>query len=162
MYGAIYIAVCFTIWIIAIDIDAAGVVVTNPPQVDGVLTSCGETQLTCSHDNVPEENTRWRVTFMDTTIACLVTVAHADPSPANPYRCGVFIIENVTDLSSASGQLNSTAMVNPLPADLNGSWMECIAGGLSSSPSVDNVTFCVIGKSTCMYVTRTKSTSIST
>ena len=150
MYGAIYIAVCFTVWIIAIDIHAAGVVVTNPPQVDGVLTSCGETQLTCSHDNVAGENTRWRITFMDTTVACQVTVDHSIPSPTVPYSCREFIFGNITDLSSASGQLNSTATVNPLPAELNGGQMECIAGSLSTSPLVDNVTLCVIGKTTYM------------
>ena len=128
----------------------AGFFVTTPPAVDGVLTSCDETRLTCSHDNVPGENTRWSITRMDSSIVCEVTINHLRPTPETPYSCNEFRFEDITALlmgvsNNDISDLNSTAMVNPLPLDLSGSQMECTAGPLSTSPSVGSVTLCVIG-----------------
>lgn len=123
--------------------------VTTPPAIDGVLTSCGETRLTCSHDNVPGENTRWRITRMDLSRVCQVTIDHTTPTPETPYSCNEFRFEDITALMTGANNnnisdLNSTAMVNPLPLDLSGSRMECTAGSLSTSSSVGSVTLCVI------------------
>ena len=119
-----------------------GSLVTTPPAVDRVLTSCGEARLTCSHDNVAGENTRWRITRMDSSIVCEVTINHLWPTPETPYSCDEFRFEDIINNIII---LNSTAMVNPLPLDLSGSWMECIEGARSTSPAVGNVTLCVIG-----------------
>ena len=138
-----------------LNVKGAGSLVTTPPAVDGVLTSCGETQLTCSHDNVVGENTRWRIgTTMDSSSVCQVTVDHT--SPATPYSCNVFSFGDVTALPAGGGNnasmfpfLNSTAMVSRLPPDLSGSQMQCVEGTLSTSPLVGSVTLCVIGEHTC-------------
>ena len=127
-----------------------GSFVTTPPAVDEVLTSCGETRLTCSHDNVLGENTRWRITRMDSSLVCQETIDHTTPTPETPYSCNEFRFEDITALMTGASNnnirsLNSIAMVNPLPLDLSGSRMECTAGSLSTSPSVGSVTLCVIG-----------------
>ena len=124
----------------------AGSLVTTPPALGGVLTSCGDARLTCSHDNVDGENTRWRITATDSSLMCQEIINHNFPTI--PYGCSEFRFEDITALSGAISALNSTAVVNPLPLDLNGSQMECIAGSLSTSPLVGSVTLCVIGKCT--------------
>ena len=124
----------------------AGSLVTTPPAVDGVLTSCGETRLTCSHDKVDGEQTRWRITAMDSSSVCQATIDHFNPNPATPYRCNEFSFEDITAFPGAVSYLNSTAVVSPLPLHLSGSRMECFAGGLSTSPSVGSVTLCITGE----------------
>ena len=121
-----------------------GSLASTPSAVDGVLTSCGETRLTCSHDNVAAQNTRWRISSMDSSLLCQETVDHTNPT--TPYAICEFQVSDITDLTAADGYLNSTAMVSPLPLYLNGSQMECIAGPLSSSPSVGSITLCVVGE----------------
>ena len=124
----------------------AGSLITTPPAIEGVLTSCGEARLTCSHDNVDEENTRWRIgTAMDSSSVCEVTINHLSTIPVRPYSCSEFRFEDITELSEAANSLNSTAVVNPLPLRLNGTLMKCFAGTLSTSPLVGGVTLCVIG-----------------
>ena len=124
----------------------AGSLVTTPPAIDGVLTSCGETRLTCSHDNVEGGTTRWSISAMD---PCAIIIGHdTDIS----YRCNEFSFEDITALSTANGSLNSTATVNPLPLDVSGSQMECRAGPLATSPSVGSVILCVVGKVIVQYV----------
>ena len=139
----------FFITVIAIAIQkccCAGSLVTTPPAVDGILTSCGETRLTCSHDNVAGEQTRWRITAGDSSVVCQSTIPHTIPTPATPYSCNEFILEDVTALPGPVDALNSTAVADPLPLGLSGSQVECFAGGLSTSPSVGNVTLCVVGE----------------
>ena len=85
---------------------------------------------------------------MDSSVVCQVIILHF--SPESSYHCNEFSFEDITALPGAVSALNSTAVVNPLPLDLSGSWMECFAGGRSTSPSVGSVTFCVIGK--CVYL----------
>ena len=152
---SVHLTVFITVLVIALDVQeccCAGSLVTTPPAVGGVLTSCGETRLTCSHDNVAEENTRWRVTHMDSSLTCLVIIDHNFPTPESPYSCNEFIFEDITGLPGSVSDLNSTAMVNPLPLDLSGSQMECRAGPGSTSPSVGSVTLCVIGEYTWIDV----------
>ena len=127
----------------------AGSLVTTPAVIDGVLTSCDKTQLTCSHDDVAGQVTRWEITRTDSSSVCFVIIDHNFPTPDAPYRCDEFGFEDVTALPGAVSNLNSTAIVNSLPFDLNGSQMECRAGAISTSPLVGNVTLCVIGEYTC-------------
>ena len=140
----------FLITVLAIAIQkccCAGSLVTTPPAVDGVLTSCSETRLTCSHDNVDGENTRWSITAMDSSPVCQATILHFQPQLS--YRCDPteFNFGNITALPALNvTNLSSTAVVDHLPLDLSGSRMECFAGGLSTSPSAGSVTFCAIGE----------------
>jgi hypothetical protein len=147
---SVHLTVFITVLAIALGVEkccCAGSLVTTPPAIGGVLTSCGETQLTCSHDNVAGENTRWRIgSAMDSSLVCQETIDHT--SPASPYSCSEFNFEDITAFSEAGSCLNSTAMVNPLPMDLSGFQMECIAGALSTSPSVGCGTLCIIGEYT--------------
>ena len=130
-----------------LNVKGAGSLVTTPPAISGVLTSCGETRLTCSHDSVGLENTRWRIgTTMESSSVCEDTINHVNPARVPPYRCNEFMFENITELPGNVSALNSTAVVDSLPLSLSGFQMECIAGGLSSSPSVGIVTLCVVGK----------------
>ena len=74
------------------------------------------------------------------------TISHISPTRMPPYSCNEFMFENITALPGAVSDLNSTAVVNPLPLDLSGFQMECVAGGLSTSPSVGNDILCAIGE----------------
>ena len=144
-----HFTVFITVLVIALGVEkccCAGSLITTPPAIGGVLTSCGEAQLTCSHDNVDGEITRWRIAHMNSSIACQEIIAHTALAP--PYNCIGFSFVNITELSRNVRDLNSTAVVNPLPLDLSGSQMECFAGVLPTSPSVGSVTFCVIGECT--------------
>ena len=130
-----------------LDVKGAGSLVTTPPAIGGVLTSCGETRLTCSHNNIDRENTRWRIgTAMDSSSVCEDTINHLNPTRVPPYSCNQFMFENITSLPEAVSALSSTAVVNPLPMDLSGSQMQCIGGPVSASPLVGSVTLCVVGK----------------
>ena len=145
---SIHLTIFITVLLIAVSIQecCAGSLVTTPPAIGGVLTSCGETRLTCSHDNVMIESTRWAITSMDSSSVCLVIIDHNIPTPEAPYSCDDFMFENITGLRENVSDLNSTAMVNPLPLDLSGSRMECSEGPVSTSPLIGTVTLCVIGK----------------
>ena len=146
---SIHLTVFITVLLIAVSVQeccCAGSLVTTPPAIDGVLTSCGETRLICSHDNVMIESTRWAITRMDSSLVCLVIIDHNLPAPDSPYNCDDFMFENITGLPGTVSDLSSTAMVNSLPLYLSGSLMECRAGPVSSSPLAGSVTLCVIGK----------------
>lgn len=136
----------FLCLILTSETDSAGTLDSHPSATGGVLTSCGANQLTCSHDGVAAESTQWRITLSDSSVHCQVTIAHSVPNPTSPYMCGEFVFENITDLSSSPSLLNSTGMVNTLPLELSGGQVECVAGALTTSPSVGNITFCIIGK----------------
>ena len=83
----------FFITVLAIAIQkccCAGSLVTTPPAVDGVLTSCGETRLKCSHDNVARENTRLRITAMDSSVVCQEIIDHTISNPETVFSCNEF------------------------------------------------------------------------
>ena len=128
-----------------LNVNGAGSLVTTPPAVEGVLTSCGETRLTCSNDNAGAENTRWTITAIDSSPVCRVTIDHTAPQ-GTPYSCNEFSFEDITAFTGAVSALNSTAVVNPLPLGVSGSQVDCIAGARSTSPLVGNITLCVIGE----------------
>ena len=83
---------------------------------------------------------------MDSSEVCTLVIPHTVPNPAIPYRCDEFSFEDITALPGAVSYLNSTAVVNPVPLELSGSQMKCIAGVRSTSPSIGSVTLCVIGE----------------
>ena len=146
---SIHLTVFITVLVIALSVQkccCTGSLVTTPPAIDGVLTSCGETRLTCSHDNVAGGSTKWAITRMDSSLVCLVIIDHNIPTL--PYSCDEFSFEDITSLPGPVSFLNSTAVIDPLPLDLSGSQMECHAGPLSISPLVDSITLCVIGEYT--------------
>ena len=146
---SMHLTIFITVLLIAVSIQeccCAGSLVTIPPAIGGVLTSCGETQLICSHDNVGGQSTRWAIIRIDLSLVCLETIDHNFHTPQAPYSCDEFRFKDVTEILGNVSYLNSTAMVNPLPLDLSGSRMECFEGPLSTSPLVGTVTLCAIGK----------------
>ena len=117
-----HLTIFITVLVIALqEYCCAGSLITTPA-IDGVLTSCGETQLTCSHDNVAGRSSRWAITRMDSesSLVCRETIDHTIPTPPaeSLYTCDEFRFEGVTEFSGAVSDLNSTATVNPLPLDL--------------------------------------------
>ena len=71
-----HLTVLITVLAIALGVEkccCAGSLVTTPPAIGGVLTSCGETRLTCSHDDVARQTTRW-VICTDSSLVCLETI----------------------------------------------------------------------------------------
>ena len=113
-------------------VDVAGkLTVSQGTLLNGVLTVCpGELiSITCTHNITNGQPfTRW---ILPKTTQCIV--AYYGVSLLN---CGPFSFINVSD---SSGQtLTSTAQITATES-LNGTVVECLAGGLISSPQVGNV-----------------------
>ena len=122
----------------SLNIDAGGTLTSVPETTDGVLTVCpgNSISITCTHDNVAGQHTRWILPGL--TTAC--TVVHEGSSHPN---CSPF---NITMISDSSGStLSSTAQINASES-LNSARLECLAGGLLTSPQVGNITVRVNGK----------------
>ena len=119
-------------------IGAVGTLTSVPETTDGVLTVCpGDSiSITCTHDNVAGQLTRWIIPGVN--FSC--TVVH-DGSP--PPNCSPF---NITMISNSSGlTLSFTAQIVATES-LNSTEVECLAGGLLTTPQVGNITVRVIGK----------------
>ncbi|XP_064402742.1 uncharacterized protein LOC135348446 isoform X2 [Halichondria panicea] len=103
-----------------------------------VLTVCpGElVSLTCSHDNVNGEQSRWEISG---AMSCNGLVSHT--TGFAEYTCGQFTI---TMVSNNTGPTVSSTIQIPVTEVLNGTLIECLAGGLFSSPLVGNTTLNVI------------------
>ena len=103
-----------------------------------MLTVCpGDSiSITCTHDNVAGQLTRWILPGVVYT--CYVT---HDGSP--PPNCSPF---NITMISDNSGPTLSSTAQFAANESLNSARVECLAGGLLSSPQVGNITIRVIGK----------------
>ena len=101
-----------------------------------MLTVCpGDSiSITCTHDNVAGQLTRWILNG----VSC--TVVH-DGSP--PPNCSPF---NITMISDSSGSTLSSTVQIAATESLNSGRVECLAGGLLTSPQVGNITIRVIGK----------------
>ena len=119
-------------------LDAVGTLTSVPETTDGVLTVCpGDSiSITCTHDNVAGQLTRWILPGGNSTC----TVVH-DGSP--PPNCYLFNITMISDNSGPS--LSSTAQIAATES-LNSARVECLAGGLLTSPQVGNITIRVFGK----------------
>ncbi len=120
----------------AIDIDI------SVGSVQDVLTVCpGEmVSLTCTHDNVAGEQTRWRVSN-ESVMLCEELVRHS--SGLSEYFCDQFLISMISDNTGST--LNSTIVI-PATEALDGIVIECFAGGLSSSPLFGDIRLNVISK----------------
>ncbi|XP_064403230.1 uncharacterized protein LOC135348785 isoform X3 [Halichondria panicea] len=103
-----------------------------------MLTVCpGElVSLTCSHDNVNGEQSRWEISG---AMSCNGLVSHT--TGFAEYTCGQFTI---TMVSNNTGPTVSSTIQIPVTEVLNGTLIECFAGGLFSSPLVGNTTLNVI------------------
>ena len=108
--------------------------------VNGVLSVCpgDEISLTCNHDNVAGELSRWAIDGL--LFSCVGVVNHY--SPNIPTFCGPVTFTNISNTSGPS--LISTAMVT-VTNELNGAVAKCFAGRPSSSPQAGNVTINVFG-----------------
>ena len=100
--------------------------------------------ITCAHDNVAGELTRWAVYYHSTTSTCTARVVSHVARMED--LCGPFTITMISDISGPT--LTSTAQTTATES-LNGTVVECLAGGLSSSPQVGNVTLNVKGEDLC-------------
>ena len=109
--------------------------------VNGVLSVCPgyEISLTCNHDNVGGEFSRWAID--GPLFSCFRVVNHYFPNIPTP--CGPVTFTNISNTSGPS--LMSTAMVT-VTKELNGAVAKCFAGRPSSSPQVGNVTINVFGE----------------
>ena len=90
--------------------------------------------FTCRHNNTAGQQSRWILPGVST----LCTVAH-DGSPAP--NCSPFTITMISDSSGST--LTSTVQITATES-LDNTTIECLAGGLLSSPQVGNVTLHVI------------------
>ena len=116
-------------------VDVAGkLTVSQGTLLNGVLTVCpGELIfITCTHNTTNgQQFTRW---ILPNTTQCIV--GHHVYGVSIP-NCSPFTIING---SNSSGQtLTSTAQITATES-LNGTVVECLAGGLISSPQVGNIT----------------------
>ncbi len=108
---------------------------------EAALTVCpGKlVSLTCSHDNVAGEQTRWIISGAK---SCISLVSHTAGFTEN--TCGTF---NIIMISDNTGPTVSSTIQIPVTEALNGTLIECFAGGLASSPLVGNTSLNVIGES---------------
>ncbi len=102
-----------------------------------MLTVCpGEVvSLTCSHDNTAGEQTRWTANGS----ACDCIVSHTSTKDT----CDCF---DITMISGNSGSTVSSTIQILVTEALNGTLIQCFAGGLSSSPQAGNTTLNVMGE----------------
>jgi hypothetical protein len=85
-------------------------------------------------------------------VNCSTEIIQNPPTPIAP-PCGPFSFQNITLAEPGALQLNSTAVATA-DSEINGSMIECIAGFILS-PSVGNISLCVIGKLSrkCVHAT---------
>ena len=115
--------------------------ISVPETTDGVLTVCpGDSiSITCTHDNVDDLLTRW---ILPGVSICFVT--HDGQSPPN---CSPFTITMVSD---GSGQTLKSTIWTTVTESLDGTVVECRAGGFSTSSQVGNITIKIYGNNTCL------------
>ena len=114
----------------------------NSTDEGDVLTVClGEiVSLTCTHDNVAGEVTQWTTSG---TVSCSVLVSHVVNS-GSEQPCGQTPF-TITMISDDTGPVVSSTIRTTATEALDGTVIECFAGGLSSSPRIGNTTVNVIG-----------------
>ena len=109
---------------------------------NGILKVCpGEhISITCTHNNTAaSELTRWVI--QGHMFNCNKLVSHI--SPVQEITCGPLTIIMISDNSNS---IVSSTVQTTITRAINGTMVECYAGGLSSSPQVGNVSICVEGK----------------
>ena len=96
--------------------------------------------LTCTHDNVAGEQTRWQM-IQNGNSTCTRVVSHT--ATQREELCGdSFTIFMISD---NSGPTLNTTLQTTATESLEGTIVVCYAGGLSTSPQAWNVTIHVIG-----------------
>ena len=96
--------------------------------------------ITCTHDNVQDEVTRWNI--QSSTVNCREVISHT--AGLSEDMCGPFAI---TGISMNSGQLNVNSTLQiPAAETLEGAVVECRAGASLKSSQVGSVTLHVIGE----------------
>ena len=124
----------------SLGVGAVGTLTSVPETTDGVLTVCPRDfiSITCTHGNIAGQLTRWILPGVNSSC----TVVH-DGSP--PPNCSPFTITIISDNSGptlfSTAQIAATESLNIARARV-----ECLAGGLLTSPLVGNITIRVIGK----------------
>ena len=109
---------------------------------NGVLKVCpGEhISITCTHNNTAAgELTRWVIHRH--MLNCNELISHIPP--IQERTCGPL---SITMISDNSNRMVSSTIQTTTTGTLNGTVVECYAGGLSSSPQVGNVSIYVEGE----------------
>ena len=122
--------------------------IESPRDYDGpdnpTLTVCPSDPvvLTCKHDMVSNEATRWN--FLPTFPGCTRRIVNHN-NPTMVASCGPFTFHNVTGVDESPTELSSTA-VAVADASINGLVIQCYDSERNSASKVGNITLCVIGK----------------
>ena len=93
--------------------------------------------LTCTHGNTAGEQTRW--IFSD-PLNCIRVLLHVPPTG---NVCGPFTLTNVSD---NLGSVVTSSALTTATESLNGLLVQCLAGGLRTSPVAGSVTISVISE----------------
>ena len=94
--------------------------------------------ITCIHGNTAGEQTRW--IFSGPLANCVRVIIHVPPTDA---VCSPFTL---TDVSDNTGSVVSSSARTTATETLDGQMVQCLAGGLRSSPPAGNVTIRVISE----------------
>ena len=124
-------------------LDAVGTLTSVPETTNGILTVCpgNSISITCTHDNVAGQLTRWILPGVNST--CPVVHDGSPPPNCNPF--------NITMISDSSGSTLSSTAQTVATESLNSARVECVAGGLLTSPQVGNITIRLIGKQALLF-----------
>ena len=125
----------------SISLDAAGTLTSVPEATDGVLTVCpGDSiSIACTHDSVAGLLTRW---ILPGVSICFVTHDRQSPPDCTPFT--------ITMVSDGSGQTLNSTIRTTVTESLDGTVVECRAGGFSTSSQVGNITIRIYGNNTCL------------
>ena len=106
-----------------------------------MLTVCpGDSiSIACTHDSVAGLLTRW---ILPGVSICFVTHDRQSPPDCSPFT--------ITMVSDGSGQTLNSTIQTTVTESLDGTVVECRAGGFSTSPQVGNITIRIYGNNTCL------------
>lgn len=124
--------------------------ISSPPaRENGDVIVCPESSLslTCSHNNVEAEQTRWEVSSYGEDL--IPRVASHEPNADKSQSFGPF---SFTMISNGSGPTLTSTVVATVTDSLNGTVVLCKAGGLNSSTVEGRVTVHVVGMYMMMIV----------
>ena len=93
--------------------------------------------ITCIHGNTAGEQTRW---IFSGPLDCVRVLIHVPPTDA---VCSLFTL---TDVSNNTGPVVSSSARATATETLDGQIVQCLEGGLRSSPHAGNVTIRVISE----------------
>ena len=120
--------------------------VSSPPaRENGDVIVCPGSllSLTCTHDNVRAEQTRWEI--LNYGGAPIPRVAFHEPDTDKSESLGPF---SFTMISDGSGPTLTSTVEATVTESLNGTVVLCRDGGSSTSTTVGRVTVRIVGKCT--------------